>query len=192
MRTDKLAATWDGFLRLSRGERREFLTMLRDWHLQRRIEAVAARGGNYPYRGPVSFADLTLDGADLEPSLIGEQGAGAGLSGDPGAAGHADQATQSTRRKSVSLVNSHAAHVPRRRSGLLVKSCQTFAISGQCADRRHLRHNADASSLFQKPNAAQRSMIALAAPAFPWPGYQNPQQGYLAEHPHPSLVIARQ
>src|SRR5258706_16121003 len=29
--------------------------------------------------------------------------AGAGLSGDPGAVGHADQATQSTRRKSVSL-----------------------------------------------------------------------------------------
>ena len=59
-------------------------------------------------------------------------GAGAGFSGDPGAAGHADQATQSTRRKSVSLVNSHAAHVSRRRSGLLVKSCQTFAISRQC------------------------------------------------------------
>jgi hypothetical protein len=30
------------------------------------------------------------------------------------------------------LVNSHAAHVSRRRSGLLVKSCQTFAISRQC------------------------------------------------------------
>jgi hypothetical protein len=55
-----------------------------------------------------------------------------GLAVIPGAAGHADQATQSTRRKSVSLVNSHAAHVSRRRSGLLVKSCQTFAISRQC------------------------------------------------------------
>ena len=27
----------------------------------------ASRGGNYPYRGPRTFADLTLDGADLEP-----------------------------------------------------------------------------------------------------------------------------
>ena len=26
--------------------------MLRQWHLQRRIELVAARGGDYPYRGP--------------------------------------------------------------------------------------------------------------------------------------------
>jgi hypothetical protein len=65
--TDKLGRTWNDFLRLSRGERREFLVMLRDWHLQRRIETVASRGGNYPYREPRSFADLTLDGADLEP-----------------------------------------------------------------------------------------------------------------------------
>ena len=65
--TDKLGRTWNDFLRLSRGERREFLVMLRDWHLQRRIEAVASRGGNYPYRGPRTFADLTLDGADLVP-----------------------------------------------------------------------------------------------------------------------------
>ena len=27
---DRLARTWDGFLRLSKGERREFLAMLRD------------------------------------------------------------------------------------------------------------------------------------------------------------------
>ena len=67
MRTNKLAATWDGFLRLSPGERRVFLDMLRHWHLQRRIEAVASRGGNYPYRGPKSFANSTLDGADFEP-----------------------------------------------------------------------------------------------------------------------------
>ena len=67
MRTDKLAATWDGFLRMTPGERRVFLQWMRDWHLQRRIAAVAARGHYYPYRGPQSFADLTLDGADLEP-----------------------------------------------------------------------------------------------------------------------------
>ena len=65
--TDKLGRTWNDFLRLSRGERREFLVMLRDWHLQRRIEAVASRGGSYAWRGPGTFADLTLDGADLEP-----------------------------------------------------------------------------------------------------------------------------
>jgi hypothetical protein len=32
-------------------------------------------------------------------------------------------------------------------------------------------------------------MIALAASAFPWPGNQNPQQGYLVpEHPIPVLL----
>jgi len=46
MRTDKLAATWDGFLRMSPGERRVFLQWMRDSHLQRRMAAV------YPYRGP--------------------------------------------------------------------------------------------------------------------------------------------
>ena len=46
VRTDKLIGrTWDGFLRLTPGERRVFLDMLRAWHLQRRIEAVASRGG---------------------------------------------------------------------------------------------------------------------------------------------------
>jgi hypothetical protein len=66
MRTDKLAATWDGFLRLTPGERRVFLGMLRDWHLQRRIAVLAARGHHYPYHAK-TFADLTLDGADLAP-----------------------------------------------------------------------------------------------------------------------------
>ena len=67
MRTDKLAATWDGFLRMSPGERRVFLQWMRDWHLQRRIAAVAARGHYYPYRGPKSFAELNQNGVDLEP-----------------------------------------------------------------------------------------------------------------------------
>jgi len=35
-------------------------------------------------------------------------------------------------------------------------------------------------------------MIALAALAFPWPRYEIPCKVLLAEHPHPSLVIARQ
>jgi len=65
--TDKLGRTWDGFLRLSKGERREFLARLKDWYRQRRIDAVASRGHHYPHRGPASFADLTLDRADLEP-----------------------------------------------------------------------------------------------------------------------------
>ena len=64
--TNRLGRTWNDFFRLSQGERREFLVVLRDWH------ATAHRGGrvsggNYPYRGPGTFADLTLDNADLEP-----------------------------------------------------------------------------------------------------------------------------
>jgi hypothetical protein len=67
MRTDKLAATWDHFLRLSPGERRVFLDKLRYWHLQRRIEAVASRGGDFPYRGPSSLGKLSVSAADLMP-----------------------------------------------------------------------------------------------------------------------------
>ena len=65
MRTDKLSVAWDGFLRLSPGERHQFLLLLRDWHLQRRIEAVASRGGDYPYRGPSSLDELSVSAADL-------------------------------------------------------------------------------------------------------------------------------
>jgi hypothetical protein len=68
MRTDLLAATWGGFLRLTPGERRVFLDQLKAWSLQRRTRLVAARGGGtYPYRGPKGFANLTLDGVDLGP-----------------------------------------------------------------------------------------------------------------------------
>ena len=41
MRTDKLVATWDGFLRMSPGERRVFLQWMRDWHLQRRTAVLS-------------------------------------------------------------------------------------------------------------------------------------------------------
>jgi hypothetical protein len=56
MRTDKLVATWDGFLRMSPGERRVFLQWMRDWHLQRRIAAVAARGTTIPIAGLIPTA----------------------------------------------------------------------------------------------------------------------------------------
>jgi hypothetical protein len=68
MRTDLLAATWDGFLRLTPGERRVFLEQLKEWSLQRRIRLVAERGGgNYPYRGPKTFEELSVSAADLVP-----------------------------------------------------------------------------------------------------------------------------
>jgi hypothetical protein len=63
---DRLGRIWDTFLRLGPGERHQFLLLLRDWHLERRIEAVASRGGHYA-SGTRSFAGMTLDGADLEP-----------------------------------------------------------------------------------------------------------------------------
>jgi hypothetical protein len=44
---DRLGVAWEAFRALSASERREFINMLREWHLARRIEAVAARGGNY-------------------------------------------------------------------------------------------------------------------------------------------------
>ena len=67
VRTDLLAATWDGFLRLTPGERRVFIDQLKAWSLKRRTALVAARGGGtYAYRGPKTFASLTLDGVDLE------------------------------------------------------------------------------------------------------------------------------
>jgi hypothetical protein len=50
MALDRLEAAWTAFEALSRSERREFLRRVRDWHLQRRIEAVASRGGDYRHR----------------------------------------------------------------------------------------------------------------------------------------------
>jgi hypothetical protein len=65
VRTDLLAATWDGFVRLTPGERRVFIDQLRAWHLKRRTALVAARGGGTLHRGPKGFDELTLDEADL-------------------------------------------------------------------------------------------------------------------------------
>jgi hypothetical protein len=68
VRTDLLAATWDGFVRLTPGERRVFLDQLKEWSLQRRIRLVAERGGGtYDYRRPKGFEDLSLTDADLAP-----------------------------------------------------------------------------------------------------------------------------
>jgi hypothetical protein len=52
---DRLGVAWEAFRALSASERREFINLLRDWHLQRRIEAVAARGGSYGPRPPQSL-----------------------------------------------------------------------------------------------------------------------------------------
>jgi hypothetical protein len=66
VRTDLLAATWDGFVRLTPGERRVFLDQLKAWGLKRRTRLVAERGGGvYAIRGVKTFADLTLTDADL-------------------------------------------------------------------------------------------------------------------------------
>jgi hypothetical protein len=71
LRTDLLAETWRGFLRLTPGERRVFIDQLKAWGLKRRTALVAQRGGGtYNYRGPKGFESLTIDAADLEPREI--------------------------------------------------------------------------------------------------------------------------
>ena len=71
MALDRLEAAWTAFEGLSRNERREFLRMLKDWHLQQRIEAIAARGGDLGRVPPVqefAAAMATLDVASLTRS----------------------------------------------------------------------------------------------------------------------------
>jgi hypothetical protein len=53
---------WEAFRALSAREQREFINLLREWHLERRIEAVAARGGSY-HRPPESLAGLSVGSA---------------------------------------------------------------------------------------------------------------------------------
>ena len=47
-----MAVACEAFERLSRSERREYMRWLKDWHLQRRMAAVAARGGDTRRRVP--------------------------------------------------------------------------------------------------------------------------------------------
>ena len=71
MALDRLEAAWTAFEGLSRSERREFMRSLKDWHLQRRIEAVASRGGDLGHVPPVqefAAALATLDVAVLTRS----------------------------------------------------------------------------------------------------------------------------
>ena len=63
MRPDRLDRASNDFVRMTPGERKVFLDQLRRWHLQRRIEAVASRGFDYPYRGPTQLSELSVSAA---------------------------------------------------------------------------------------------------------------------------------
>jgi hypothetical protein len=65
---DRLGLAWENFRTLPARDQRAFVEMLRQWHLARRIEAVAARGGNYGYRSPLAGLSLgaALDADDLK------------------------------------------------------------------------------------------------------------------------------
>jgi hypothetical protein len=57
---DRLGVAWEAFVRLSAADRRAFLAMLREWHLARRIDVLAARGRTYAHRPPQSLAGISL------------------------------------------------------------------------------------------------------------------------------------
>jgi hypothetical protein len=67
VRTDLLAETWRGFVRLTPGERRVFLDQLKAWGLKRRTRLVADRGGGTYAVRVKGFEDLSLSDADLAP-----------------------------------------------------------------------------------------------------------------------------
>jgi hypothetical protein len=75
---DRLGLAWDAFERLSRGEQREFLNLLREWHLARRIDVLAARGRTYAHRPPVSLEGVSVGDA-LDRRCPGGGAGGAGL-----------------------------------------------------------------------------------------------------------------
>jgi hypothetical protein len=63
MAPDRLGLAWESFEALSAGEQRAFINLLKEWHLERRINVLAARGGNYGRRPPGSLAGLSLGDA---------------------------------------------------------------------------------------------------------------------------------
>jgi hypothetical protein len=68
---DRLGVAWEAFVRLSAADQREFIALLREWHLQRRIDALAARGSTYVHRPPQALAGLSLgDALDPEAEKI--------------------------------------------------------------------------------------------------------------------------
>ena len=60
---DRLDAVWRSFLRLSAGERREFIVMLRERLAEQRAARRIERGTDADYRQPPKrFSDLSLEG----------------------------------------------------------------------------------------------------------------------------------
>jgi hypothetical protein len=55
---DRLGEAWAAFQSLSARDRREFLAMLRQWHLAHRVDVLAARG--LSYRPAASLAGISV------------------------------------------------------------------------------------------------------------------------------------